>query len=90
MNRETKNRLQQVLDRVKDPENGMPVSDMNLVAGIKYREAKLLFEVYLYPSQGAKACCLLLQLNAYSTMEQLLKKEITTEFPDHRVVFKTV
>ncbi len=90
MDRETKNRLQQVLDRVKDPENGMSVSEMGLVAGIKYKQTERIFEVYLYPAQGAKACCLFLQMNAYSTMEQLLKKEMITEFPNHRVIFNRV
>ncbi len=85
-----KQKLAAVLDRVKDPENGMSVSEMGLVAGIKYREAEQLFKVYLYPAEGAKACCVILQLHAYSTMEHLLEEEITKEFPGHQVVFERV
>lgn len=84
-----RNKLAAVLDRVKDPENGMPVSEMGLVAGIKYKDAAHLFEIYFYPAEGAKACCVLLQMNAYSTMEKLIKEEMEKEFPYDKVIFKT-
>ena len=88
MTAEIKNKLAEILNRVKDPENGMSVSEMNLVAGIKLNEATNEFEVYMYTPETAKACCVVYQLNAYATVENLLKEGIETEFPNNTVVFK--
>jgi len=88
MNEDTKKKLADILERVKDPEDGMSVRQMNLVAGIKQNPKTKDFEVYMYKLQPAKACCMVFQIGAYSTIEQLLKKEIENEFPDSHVVFR--
>ncbi len=88
MNKETKNKLSEILNSVKDPENGMSVTEMNLVAGIKLNETTNEFEVFMYAPETAKACCVVYQLNAYSTIEKLLKDKIEKEFPNNKVVFK--
>jgi len=88
MTNETKTKLADILDRVKDPEDGMSVRQMNLVAGIKQNPETRDFEVYMYKLQPAKACCVVFQMSAYSTIELLLKKEIEKEFPGNSVVFK--
>lgn len=87
MTNEIRNKLADIIDRVKDPENGVSVSQMNLVAGIKHHQETNEFEVYMNAIGSTKACCMVLQLNAYSTMELLLKKEIEKEFPDSKIVF---
>ncbi len=81
-------KLADILDRVKDPENGTSIAQLNLVAGIKYNNLAKEFEVYMYSVKPAKACCILFQLNAYAQIEELLKKEIEIEFPNNIVVFK--
>ncbi len=88
MRKEVRNKLADILDRVKDPENGMSVTQMNLVAGIKYNEPAKEFEVYMHSVKTAKACCAVFQLSAYAQIEELLKKEIEKEFPNNFVIFK--
>jgi len=88
MTNEMKNKLAEILDRVKDPENGMALSQLNLIAGIKHREAEKKYEVYMFPVETAKACCVVYQLSAYAVLENLLKEEIEKEFPGNTVVFK--
>lgn len=83
-----RNRLAAVLDRVKDPENGTSVAQLNLVAGIKYNDQAKEFAVYMYTVKPAKVCCVVFQLNAYAQIEEMLKKEIEEEFPDNSVIFK--
>jgi len=77
-----------ISDRVKDPENGTSISQINLVAGIKYKNLDMKFEVYMYSVKTTKACCVFFQLNAYAQTEALLKKEIETKLPNNIVVFK--
>ncbi len=88
MKKEMRNKLADILDRVKDPENGTSITQMNLIAGIKYNNLAKEFEVYMYSLKKAKACCVLFQLNAYAQIEEMLKKEIEKEFPNNFVVFK--
>ena len=88
MTKETRNKLAEILDRVKEQENGMSVSQMELVAGIKHNDKTNEFSVYMYTLKTAKACCAVFQLNAYAVIETLLKTEIEKEFPGNKVVFK--
>lgn len=83
-----RNKLAEILDRVKEPENGMSVNRMELVAGIKYNDKTNEFSVYMYTPETAKACCMVFQLNAYAAIETLLKAEIEKEFPGNKVIFK--
>lgn len=80
MRKEIRDKLADILDRVKDPENGTSVAQMNLVAGIKYNNLSREFEVYMNSVKSAKARCALFQLHAYSVMEK--------EFPNDTVVLK--
>jgi len=88
MRKEIRDKLADILDRVKDPENGTSVAQINLVAGIKYNNLAKEFEVYMNTVKLAKACCALFQLHAYSEMEEVLKREIEKEFPNNTTVFK--
>jgi len=88
MTKAMRNKLAEILDRVKEPENGMSLSRMELVAGIKYNNKTNEFSVYMYTLETAKACCMVFQLNAYSTIETLLKEALEKEFPNSKVVFK--
>ena len=88
MKKEMRAKLADLLDRVKDPENGTSISQMNLIAGIKYNNPAKEIEVYMYSVKPAKACCVVFQLTAYAQIEEMLKKEIEEEFPNDIVVFK--
>ena len=88
MTGEMRNKLAEILDKVKEPENGMSISQMGLVAGIKHNNKTNEFSVYMYTLETAKACCMVFQLNAYAAIETLLKTEIEKEFPGNKVVFK--
>ena len=88
MTEETKNKLAKILNEVKDPENGLSVSRMGLVAGIKLKEETKEFQVYMYSIETDKACCVVFQLNVYATIEHALKEAIEGEFPGYKVVFR--
>ncbi len=88
MTEEIKNKLEKILDQVRDPENGLSVNQLGLVAGIKLKEEAKRFQVYMYSIETAKACCVVFQLNAYAAIEQALKEAIEGEFPGYKVVFR--
>lgn len=83
-----KNKLTKILDSVIEPESQLSVSELAIVAGIKYKQASKQFLVYMKPIETVKACCMVFQLVGYSQVEDLLKEAIENIFPDQKVVFK--
>ncbi len=88
MNQEMKNKLSNILDEVKDPETGLPVSQLGLIEGIKHKADLNELLVYMNSLETAKACCMVSQFLGYAKIEELLKEALEKEFPNQTVVFQ--
>lgn len=87
MDEEMKQKLQQVLDRVKEPESGLSISTLNLVNRIRYSEARKTLQVVLNPTQSGKLCCSVLSGLLLNTAKRNLVAELESEFPDLTVKY---
>ena len=87
MNTEMKQKLQSVLDRVKEPESGRSLSDIGLVNRIRYNESHKKLIVILNPLKPGKLCCAILSGLLLNTTKRDLVTELEKEFSDLSVEF---
>ena len=82
-----KQKLQQVLGRVKEPESGMSIAVLGLVNRIRYSEEKNTLQVVLNPTKPGKLCCAVLSGLLLNTTKGDLAAELSKEFPDLTVTY---
>lgn len=87
MTEEMKNKLDSVLERVRDPESGYPISRLGLVERFRYSEEK--GELYVFTDflshQPNCMACVGIAATIISTIRRNLLKELNKEFPDLNV-----
>jgi hypothetical protein len=78
-----------VLERVKDPESGLPLSRLGLVKRFRYseREKKLFVFTAVYPHLPKCVTCAAIAGAIVSTIIRDLTAELQHEFPDLTVEF---
>ena len=80
-----KEKLQSVLERVKDPETDVPISELGLVERFRYYPKKKKLSAFLNPVGPGKVCCSIISsLLLTSTLKNLMN-ELKKEFPDFTV-----
>jgi len=80
-----KEKLQSVLERVKDPETNMAISELGLVERFRYYPEQKKLSVFLNPVRPGKVCCSIISsLLLTSTLKNLMN-ELQKEFPDFAV-----
>jgi metal-sulfur cluster biosynthetic enzyme len=80
-----KKKLQSVLERVKDPETNMAISELGLVERFRYYPEQKKLSVFLNPVRPGKVCCSIISsLLLTSTLKNLMN-ELQKEFPDFAV-----
>lgn len=82
-----KQKLQQVLDRVKEPETHMSISDLGLVERIRHDEKSDALLVFLNIIRAGPVCCSIIGGLLLSTTKKDLFTELQKEFPHLRVKF---
>lgn len=82
-----KQKLQAVIDRVKEPESGMSVSTLGLVNRIRYIKKQKKLLVILNPTRSGKLCCSVLSAMLLNTTKRDLAAELEKEFPDLAVEY---
>jgi metal-sulfur cluster biosynthetic enzyme len=82
-------KIDRVLERVKDPESGLPVSRLGLVKRVRYsaREKKLFVFTAVYPHLPTCITCAAIAGAIVSTIIRDLTAELQHEFPDLTVEF---
>jgi len=80
-----KKKLQAVLERVKDPETNVAISELGLVERFRYHPEQKKLSVFLNPVRPGKVCCSIISsLLLTSTLKNLMN-ELQKEFPDFAV-----
>ena len=82
-------KIDRVLERVKDPESGLPVSRLGLVKRLRYseREKKLFVFTDVYPHLPKCVTCAAIARTIVSAIIRDLTAELEREFPDLSVEF---
>ena len=77
-----KKKLQSVLERVKDPETNLSISELGLVERFRYYPKKRKLSVFLNPVNPGKVCCSIISSLLLSSTLKDLMNELHKEFPD--------
>ncbi len=84
-----KRRIDSVLDRVKDPESGLSVSELGLVKKLRYSEEKkhlYVFTDFQAHQPGCFTCAAIASL-VMSKIRNDLENVFNNEFPDIEIEF---
>jgi metal-sulfur cluster biosynthetic enzyme len=77
-----KQKIDAVLDRVKDPETGLSIAQLGLVERLRYSESKKILYVILSAiNRSPRKCCTIIQCLLLSGVLNALTEEFTKEFP---------
>ncbi len=82
-------KIDRVLERVKDPESGLPVSRLGLVKRFRYseREKRLFVFTDVYPHLPKCVTCAAIARTIVSAIVRDLQAELEREFPELSVEF---
>ena len=89
MNPEMIQKIDAVLDRVKDPESNLPVAQLGVVERIRYNEKLKALYVFTDIRTHLPRChtCAAIASAIASTIIRDLRKELQAEFPDLSIEF---
>ena len=77
-----KKKLESVLERVKEPETNLTISELGLVERFRYYPKKKKLSVFLNPIKPGKVCCSTISSLLLSSTIKDLMNELQKEFPD--------
>ena len=77
-----KKKLQSVIERVKDPETNVAISELGLVERFRYYPEQKKLSVFLNPVRPGKVCCSIISSLLLSSILKDLMNELQKEFPD--------
>ena len=77
-----KKKLESVLERVKEPETNLTISELGLVERFRYYPKKKKLSVFLNPIKPGKVCCSVISSLLLSSTIKDLMNELQKEFPD--------
>jgi len=89
MYEEMQGKIDLVLDRVKDPESGLPISHLGVIKRLRYNEARqelYIFAEFQSHSPGCLACVGIAAAVVDGIKRRLLA-ELQTEFPELTILF---
>jgi len=82
MDPEMTRKIDAVLERVREPEGGLPVRDTGLVQRLRYLPGEGKLKVFVNLAVNPKACCFLITSAIEASILDELKSELEKEFPD--------
>ena len=83
MTPEMKQKIDAVLDRVKEPVTGLSIAQLGLVKRLRYSESKKkLFVFFSAVNRRVPKCCKIIQGLLLSDILNALTEEFTKEFPE--------
>ena len=82
-------KIDAVLDRVKDPESNLPVMQLGMVNRVRYNENRKTLYVFTDIHTHLPRCvtCAAIASTIASTIIRDLRKELQAEFPDFSIEF---
>lgn len=86
MDAEMTKKIDGVLDRVKEPETGLSISELGLVSRLRYSAKHKKLAVFTKPlDTNRHYCCTVLQGLLIKGAYERLTKEFQKEFPDLQI-----
>ena len=77
-----KKKLQSVLERVKDPETNVAISELGFIERFHYHPEQKKLSVFLNQVRPGKVCCSIISSLLFSSTLKDLMNELQKEFPD--------
>ncbi|MCK5099702.1 MAG: hypothetical protein KAR45_16450 [Desulfobacteraceae bacterium] len=77
-----KQKLDTVLDTVKEPESGLSVGEIGLVQKFRYVSSKKKLYVYRNPIAPSKGCCTIMSNMLLATTQENLLDALKASFPE--------
>jgi metal-sulfur cluster biosynthetic enzyme len=75
-------KIDAVLERVREPEGGLPVRDTGLVQRLRYVPEEGKLKVFVTLAVNPKACCFLITGAIEASVLDQLRSELEKEFPE--------
>ncbi len=75
-------KIDAVLERVREPEGGLPVRDIGLIQRLRYVPEEGKLKVFVNLVANPKACCFLITGAIEMNVVSNLKTELEKEFPE--------
>ena len=89
MDETMKRTIDQILERIKDPESGLPISNLGVVERIRYNAEKqelYIFTNFLKHSPGCLAC-VGVAATVVDGIQRRLLEAFQSAFPDLKILF---
>ncbi|HKK65684.1 MAG TPA: hypothetical protein VJ967_07505 [Clostridia bacterium] len=92
MDQKVKNKLDAVLENVKDPESNLPIGDLGVIEKFRYSEEGSTIYVFTKFNSHRPACmtCVGISMAIENTLYRLIKEELNRQFSDFKVEFVPV
>jgi hypothetical protein len=81
------NKIDSVLDRIKEPQSGLSLSQIGFVEKIRCNSEGKKLIVFTNRLGHSKACCIALNMIVLGHIEKTLVEELKKEFPNHSIEF---
>ena len=78
-------KIDSVLDNVKEPESGLSISQLGLIARVRYVEKNNKLYVFAHTFSNSHGCCTLLSLYEQLDTFRHLERELKKEFPEYSI-----
>ena len=75
-------KIDAVLERVREPEGGLPVRDVGIVERLRYLPDEGKLKVFINLKANPKACCFLITGAIETSILDELRSELEKEFPE--------
>ena len=80
-------KIDAVLERVREPESGLSIAQLGLVERLRYSERRKKLYVFTRPIGSPPGCCIIIAKLLQTTTGEGLKREFQKEFPDLSIEF---
>jgi metal-sulfur cluster biosynthetic enzyme len=80
-------KIDKVLNHIKDPQTGMTISQLGLVKKIRHVEKQQKLIVFFNRLGQSKSCCAALNLALLADFETAIKAGLKAEFPQFSITF---
>ena len=81
MDAEMIQKIDAVMDRVKDPESNLSIAQLGLVERFRYNDTRNKLYVFINSIRNAKLCCAAVSMAILSSTLKQLSAELQKEFP---------
>jgi metal-sulfur cluster biosynthetic enzyme len=84
---EMKRKIETVLKRVREPETGRSVGELNLVSRLRYSEKEKILQIFMNIGDPRSTClvCSIVNEQLRSSIEREVLEEMGKEFPELRL-----